>query len=165
MDGKIKELIKIFMSEAKKINDIRSGTKPELKYAVGLVEVCVAFEAFINDLKYTNDIKEKRCIFSSTYQHLWKEQIQVFSQQASLLKKELDRLPLEDMTPNTKRDPIFIRDINNLCEQIEVIYRIRSNLVHGSKTLTEERNKILIENSFFILYNLLEIVLKQEKID
>ena len=53
---------------------------------------------------------------------------------------------------------------DNLSEIIEVIYRVRSNMIHGNKTLNSERNKILIINSFHLIYNILDHILREEEI-
>ena len=66
--------------------------------------------------------------------------------------------------PPRKRPPIKINNKDNLSEIIEVIYRVRSNMIHGNKTLNSERNKILIINSFHLIYNILDHILREEEI-
>jgi transketolase len=159
-----KKVILTFMHEAKTKNDLTSGFHQEYKQAIGLVDVCISFEAFTNELKPSeSDLKKKRRYFSDSYQVVFENHKDTFSDWIHALKKELeDNGSLRDMTPNSRRAPLTIDNINSLSQVIEVIYRVRSNLVHGSKDLTEQRNKVLIENSFKFLYNLLDIILKKE---
>jgi len=159
-----KDIITLFMSEAKKKHDIRRGFNPILQDAVGLVEVCVAFEAFIDELLHVRFISQKRNNFSLKYQYCFENHKTCLIQEIEVLQTELQNQPLEDMTANTTKGPINITNINNLGEVIEVIYRVRSNLIHGSKNLYSERNKILITNSFNFLYTFLEIIFNEEGI-
>lgn len=159
-----KEIIRIFMEEAKRKHGIKSGFKPVFTEAIGLVETCVAFEAFINELLHSPSIKAKRVNFSNKYKDTLIEHTNALEKWINPLKQELDNYLLDDMTPNSTRDSIGIEDIKNLDEIIEVVYRIRSNLVHGSKSLDSQRNEILIGNSFHFLYSFLEIIFNKEEI-
>lgn len=159
-----KEIIRIFMAEAKKKSDLKSGFKPIFNEAIGLVETCVAFEAFINELLFHSSIFKKRGKFSEDYQRVLTTNLGTLEKWIAPLKEELDKYFLEDMTPNSTRNPINIGEIRNLNEVIEIIYRVRSNLVHGSKSLDSKRNELLIGNSFHFLYAFLEIIFKEEKI-
>jgi hypothetical protein len=159
-----KEIIRIFMEEAKQKHvGPRSGTKSTLVEAIGLVEVCVAFESFINELLYSKSIKEKRINFSNKYQKTFQEHKKCLENYIEPLKKELENEPLKNMTPESRKT-IKITDSNNLEGIIEVVYRVRSNLIHGSKTLNLRRDKLLIENTFHFLYTLLEIIFVEENI-
>ena len=170
-DNDIVELIKLFMSEASgKINLKRGlGKNPNPETyakAVSLVEVMVPFEAFITMLKPNESkIWKKREFFCSSYQNIFitfKDSCKVW---IDALFKELENQSLLDMTPPPKtRDPIKINNKNNLLELVEVIYRVRSNMIHGNKTLNSERNKILITNSFHLIYNILDHILREEEI-
>lgn len=161
----IRELITTFMCEAKSKHDINSGTHPEYNWAVGLVETSICFEALSNSLMPSEqDLKAKRCNFSSEYQDLFKNQKEVFNNWIKALKEKLDKGSLKDMTPNSRRADLEITNPENLSQIIEIIYRVRSNLVHGSKDLKEERSRVLIENSFRILYNLLDLIFDKEGI-
>ena len=153
------------MQEAKKREGIRSGINFEFNDAIGLVEVSVAFEAFIDELKKVKSIWKKRKNFSSKYQDFFEQKKECVKEEIKALKEELEDYPLEDMAANTALDPIKINDENNLGEIIEVVYRVRSNLVHGSKSLTTPRNRILISNSFHFLYGFMELVFREEEIN
>lgn len=166
IDQHIRELINTFMLEAKSKHGMSSGTKPEYTLAIGLVDVSICFEAFSNFLMPSeSDLRVKRNNFSNIYQGLFEEQRKVFEKWGNALKKELDENGyLKDMTPNSRKPDLPIKDTNQLIEIIDVIYRVRSNLVHGSKDLKQKRDRILIENSFRILYTLLEIIFAKERI-
>lgn len=166
IDPNRKEIIRIFMEEAKKKHGIRSGFKPVFTDAIGLVETSVAFEAFINELlPMEGSIKRKRINFSNKYKPLFIKHLKVFEKWVTSLKEELDGNSLIDMTPNTRNPPLEIDSLDNLERIIEVVYRTRSNLVHGSKSLDSSRNEVLIGNSFHFLYSFLEIVFKEEEIN
>ena len=172
IDGDIIELINLFMSEASgKINLKRGLSKypyPETyDKAVGLVEVMISFEAFINILQPNESkIWKKREFFCSTYQNLFMMFKDSCKDWLKALKKELDNNgDLIDMTPPPKTRPsIRINNQDSLYEIVEIIYRVRSNMVHGNKTLNSERNQILIINSFHLAYNILNHILREEKI-
>ena len=161
-----KDLINAFMSEAKTKNGINKGMNNNYNLAIGLVDVSISFEAFINELLPSEkSIFKKREKFSTDYQLVFEQNKAVFMNWANSLKRELDNNGmLIDMTPQSTRPHIGINNPDSLSEIIEVVYRVRSNLVHGSKDLTEGRSKILIENSFKFLYNLLDIILRKEGI-
>jgi hypothetical protein len=164
----VKELIKKFMKEAKDKHDLRSGTNEEYSLAIGLVDVSISFEALINSMNpLESSISKKRAYFSTTYQSLFMQYRSVFSVWVTALKEEVDTHgPVEDMSPQSSHHgaPKSIANSNELAQIIEVIYRVRCNLVHGSKDLTQRRNKVLIENSFRFLYNLLIIIFRNEGI-
>jgi len=164
IDSSRKEIIQAFMDEAKRKHDIRSGFKSVYTEAIGLFEVCVAFEAFINELLYNPSIRRKRINFSSHYKNKLIEHLDALKKWIIPLKDELEGNPLIDMTPNSRNPPLDIDLLENLERIIEVVYRVRCNLVHGSKSLESSRNKLLISNSFHFLYVFMDILLKEEKI-
>ncbi len=165
------ELIKLFMSEASAKQNLKKGLgknpNPEAyDKAVGLVSVMVPFEAMIGLMSPTESrIWKQREFFCSTYQDLFltfKDSCNVWIE---ALFKELENQPLIDMTPAPKTRPsIRINDKSNLLEIIEVLYRVRSNLVHGNKTLNSSRNIVLIINSFHLMYNILDHIFREEEI-
>lgn len=164
INSETREIIRIFMNEAKSKHNIKSGLNPIFNDSIGLVEVCVAFEAFINGLLYSGSIFKKRENFSIIYQPKLNLHEKALEKWIIELKKELDKMPLENMTPNSNKPLISISNLTNLKEIIEVVYRVRSNLVHGSKSLDSQRNGVLISNSFHFLYSFLEIIFTEEKI-
>lgn len=118
-----KEIIQVFMKEAKKKHTgLNWGFKPEYQNALGLVETAVAFEAFINELKYEKIIKIKLDTFSDKYQKSFEKYKKGLDEEINALKQELEIMPLDDMTPNTTRTAIEIIDSNNLNEIITVVY-------------------------------------------
>ncbi len=171
MDEDVVELIKLFMSEASQKVNLKKGLgknpNPETyDKAVGLVEVMVPFEAFINTLQPSEwRIWKKRGFFCSTYEDFFVEFKDSCKDWIDSLFEELKDHQLIDMTPPPKRrDPIKINDKDNLSELIEVIYRVRSNIVHGNKTLSSVRNQTLIINSFHLIYSILDHILRKEEI-
>ncbi len=161
-----RELINTFMREAKSKHDIRSGHNQNYNEAIGLVDVSICFEAINNELLPSEpDQRIKREYFSTTYQDFFNKHKNTFKDWVNFLKEELDANGyLKDMAPKSKRAPLNIINPDNLIEIIEVIYRVRCNLVHGSKDLTEKRNNLLIENSFKFLYNLLDMIFREKNI-
>lgn len=163
-DGR-KEIIKIFMDSCrKKHTGLKSGFHQDISDAVSFVQVSVAFEAFINELLHTRSIKRKREEFCRKYKDSFEKYQNGLNEEIQALKNELEDFSLEDMTPDSDRPAIKIDDEKNLTEIVEVIYRVRSNLVHGSKTVSSSRNKVLISNSFAFLFKLLDNIFKDEGI-
>ncbi len=171
MDNDRVELIRLFMSEAfgkQNLSDgLRKNTNPEsYDKAVGLVEVMVPFEAFITALKPREGrIWKKREYFCSTYQDFFIAFKKSCDKWINALFAELKDEALVDMTPPPRTRPsIKIDDKNSLSDIIKVIYRVRSNLVHGNKTLNSRRNSLLIINSFHLMYDILYHILREEEI-
>lgn len=171
IDNDIEELMRLFMSEALGKRNLRDGLRrnpnPEsYEKAVGLVEVMVPFEAFVTAMKPNEPaIWKKREFFSETYKDFFLTFQKSCINWINALYDELDTQPLTDMTPPPKtRKPIKINDKESLSDIIEVVYRVRSNLVHGNKSLNSQRNQILIINSFHLIYTILDYVLKEEEI-
>ncbi len=169
-DGR-KEIIKSFMQEARKKHvGTRRGFNNEHYEAIGLVETCVAFEAFITELLFQAKIYQRRNKFYEDYEESFKVKLSGYNEEITALKTELDERALENMSPiftdspQPWQLPIKINELDNFKEIIEVIYRVRSNLVHGSKSLTTTRNKILIGNSFHLLFKIMDNIFKEEEI-
>ncbi|HVY01451.1 MAG TPA: hypothetical protein VHA12_01670 [Candidatus Nanoarchaeia archaeon] len=166
----IKDLIRVFMSEASLKTQLRRGVgrnqNPDTyDKAVGLVEVMVSFEAFISALKPSEpSILNKRNFFSSSYQGFFITFNESCKAWIDKLYEELQNQDLIDTTPRTKRPSIKINNKDNLSEIIEVIYRVRSNMVHGNKTLSSYRNQVLIINSFHLAYSILDHIFREEGI-
>lgn len=171
IDNDMEELIRLFMSEASGKQNLRDGLRinrnPEsYEKAVGLVEVMVPFEAFLTTMKPNEpSIQKKRAFFSATYSDFFLTFQKSCIQWINALHDELDTQLLKDMTPPPKtRSPIKINDKKSLSNIIEVVYRVRSNLVHGNKSLNSQRNEILIINSFHLIYVILDHILREEEI-
>jgi hypothetical protein len=49
------------------------------------------------------------------------------------------------------RDPILLKDINDFCTIMKIVYRVRSNLVHGRKNPKYKWDKKLIEICYVVL--------------
>lgn len=77
----------------------------------------------------------------------------------------LSQHSIKDMTPDSKRPEVSIKDKDVLKEVVDVIYRIRCNLEHGGKQMTEDKNILLVENGFYLLYEILEKILVKESVD
>jgi len=171
IDPDRKELINLFMLEAKGkqsslIDGLGKHPLPQsYRDAISLVDVSIAFEAFINILDIDEPkVSEKIKIFTEKYKDLFLSNKESLSEEIKNLKEELEKLPLKDMTPKSKRPNIKIEDEEDLEKLLKIIYRVRSNLVHGSKSLNSTRNQLLIKNSFSLLYKIVEIVLIQEEL-
>ena len=168
------DIMRIFMAEAKKHAGLSNGSNPIFSEAIGLVEASVAVEALSNEVAIAERINngrglrindgDKRSAFCSRYQTLYVTNIKVFQTHVQALKKELNRDSLHSMDMSRLRPHLEIADETNLREVIEVAYRVRSNLVHGSKSLSSDRNRVLIGNSFKFLYLLMEVILDVENI-
>ena len=76
----------------------------------------------------------------------------------------ISKLTVEDMNPDTNKPPISINEKNKLKDVLNVVYRIRCNLEHCGKKMSEYKNLVLVENSFYILYELLEKICAKENI-
>lgn len=108
-----------------------------------------------SDRNILNWIKKNRSVLSRAF----KEQI---TQQPFIDRlEELKRMsPVPDARPGVNGDK-SIRDINNMGQVLEVIYKIRCNFFHGNKMLNVDRNQRLIELSSYILKDWMEVIYNQ----
>lgn len=145
------------------------GLKPSFNrgefYAENFNRCWRAFEAY-NCSEFPNSqVNERNGAFVKQFE-AWYESsyLTTFS---SRFKESIDFLShtfIEDMNPNSRKQPIGIKNKNELKEIIDVIYRIRCNLEHGGKLMDENRNILLVENGFYVLYEILENVCIMERV-
>jgi hypothetical protein len=137
-------------------------------YADGLRDVWTAFDAFLGWKYPDNNNKAMRNKYTTVYQSIFEKwRMSDIFNSAILKLKELS--PIEDMNPRNPRPPISLTDIKDLNEILEICYRIRSNLNHGSKALELDdergiRNRALVEHAFRVSYEILEKTLINEKV-
>jgi len=167
-DDDRKDIMRVFLQEAHQHIPEDAGPNPEFSEAIGLVKSAVAFEALLNEMSIPDNPNpndwHKREAFCARYQRLFNENAEAFAPYVAALSEELSECPLLSMDTSRSRQPLQIEHTEDLQEVIEVVYRVRSNLVHGSKALSSFRNKTLIGNSFRFLCILMEIILQEEHI-
>jgi len=69
--------------------------------------------------------------------------------------------PVKDESPIYSSEPYFLNKTSSLCELLNYLYRIRSNLDHGAKNLLDntslgQRDRDLVEHGFKVTFNILE---------
>lgn len=156
-----------FYRARKKILGTVEGLNKQF-YADGLIDIWKAFDAFLG-WKYPNiNNREMRNDFTSVYQSIFEKwhMSDIFNSSISRLK-ELS--PIEDMKPRNPKPSISLTNIKDLNEILNICYRIKSNLNHGSKALESNsesgvRNRSLVESAFRVSYEILEKTLINEKI-
>lgn len=170
-DTKLNEREKVcknYFFRAKKKLSVPADESDKEFIDVCLRETWSSFEAYLG-WKFPEEYPKKmRRSFSSSYQKLFEGWNMSESFKESL--NELCKLcPVKDMRPRKPELPKTINDPSKLFEILEVSYRIRSNLDHGSKELISEtkngiRNRQLVECSLKVTHEILEKVLLYEKI-
>lgn len=137
-------------------------------FATSLREIWSSFEGYLSWKFPEKSPRKMRKSFSGIYQKLFESWIM-----SDYFKKSLEKLyelcPVEDMRPIDPEPPKELEDKTDLFEILDVNYRIRSNLDHGSKELESEteigtRNRELVECALRTTYEILEKVLLNEKI-
>jgi len=122
-----------------------------------------AFDAFINSEFPNNKVSRRIDSFVKQYENWYKADYpDKFSSRFRESVDALSETSIQDMTPNSNRNSVIIKNKNSLREVIDVIYRIRCNLDHGGKQMSEDRNISLVENSFYLLYEIMEKVCAKE---
>jgi len=162
MDENEETIKENFESAKQKITGLRSGFDKKV-YANGLREIWTAFDTLLK-WRFSADRQK----FSQLYQLPFEKW-----DKTSTFTKNLDELrklgPVKDMDIRHNRPPTVINDPNNLFQILQHSYRIRSNLTHGPKVLGGNspesiRNRALVEYSFIVTFEILENVLRNEKI-
>ncbi|MFA5406324.1 MAG: hypothetical protein WC307_03125 [Candidatus Nanoarchaeia archaeon] len=146
------------------------GFNLELFHSDNLIFISIAFDAYLSGEFQKGLIKN--CIIEmfsdDKYKNLFNE-LKInnadFKSQLTKLKKELDKEPLIDMSSGSTREPSKMDNYDDLVNLFyNIIYRVRSNLIHGGKTMTLPRNQLLVESSYKILYYFLEKIIITENI-
>lgn len=105
-----------------------------------------------SDRKMLNWIKNNESSLSRAYARRMTHE--PFLERLEQLKR---MTPVADARPGINDDKI-IRDIANMGQVLEVVYKIRCNFFHGNKLLTFDRNRRLIETSTYLLKYWLEVI-------
>lgn len=142
----------------KRIITLVSGLD-ELYYVNGLYDVWTSLEAYLNFRGY----KKNRSKFAQDYNFLferWKR-TSLFNQSIKILIAES---PVQNM--DTKKD-FYLTDDKDLRKILDFAFVPRGNLIHGDKGLLKrdkegQRNRNLVEHSFKVIHEILEMFLLNE---
>ena len=115
-----------------------------------------------------NTNKDQRTNFATKYNSTFLS----FGKSDSLkgaIKRLKELSPVEDNSKVNPKSPISLNDENSLTEILEISYRVRSNLDHGSKDLERadsigSRNRDLVEFAFKATFEILEWALISDRI-
>jgi len=156
--------LKIIENELENAKRSHAGLKPGFNlgefYASKFNACWRAFDAYLN-FKFNCDVVQTRLDeFKRKYRDWYKHSYFSFSDRFRTAVTTLSEYQVEDMRHKPK-PPITISDRTDLDEIIEVIYRVRCNLEHGGKLMTEDKNVILVENSGDVLYELMERIMAE----
>lgn len=133
-----------------------------------LLDLWSSFDGYLS-WKFTSTTPKKmRQLFCNKYQSIfetWPSSINFINNLQTLY----DNCPVEDMRLDRPESPMSIDNKNNLFQILNLSYRVRSNLIHGSKivlgnTPQHIRNRKLVESSTKVTYHILENVLSIEQI-
>jgi len=169
MDKYRKQIIKIWMSRAdERYKSPSSGYSEGFFYSDNLIFCFIAYEAYVFGKFQKAQMAENRRELSQSFQQLFEESINKnapddLKEALAGLKKEIDKSPLQDMTPNSTRASLELPNKKDLDRVLEIIYRVRSNLLHGGKELNQ-RDIDLIKSSYIILYHIMTRILNIEKL-
>lgn len=170
MDEFRKQIIKNWMGRVdERYTSPSPGFNVGFFHADNLIFCCIAYEAYAFGKFKKAHMSENRRKLSETFKTSFKELIEndppeEFKKALDNLKEEIDKKPLDDMTPNSNRPKLDLPDKKNLDRVLEIVYRVRSNLLHGGKEVdpTFQRNMTLIKTSFIVLYHVMNLILEQE---
>ena len=164
MDDFRREIIIAFMSKAKENNNLRDGLGkvPQVSEVVsdslGLIQCFIAFESFTNGEFGKTTAKDNRIEFCSTYNDEIETAYSSVSGEIDRIYNELQKEPLKDVSGRNPNDLDF-PDKKNFERLFEVMYRVRSNIIHGGKEMKLPRNVLLINCSFKIFYGIFSYIL------
>lgn len=172
MDEFRKKIIKTWMDRAdERYRDTSADSNTGFFYADNLIFCCIAYEAYAFGKFRKAHMSENRRELSKKFKNSFEEFIENnppedFKEALDNLKEEIDKEPVDDMTPNSNRAPLDLPDKKNLDRIFEIIYRVRSNLLHGGKEVdpSRQRNMTLIKSSFILLYHIMNLIIEQESL-
>ncbi len=167
-----RQLVQFFFKRAKAIycgpkRGLKSGFGSEIdrdsQFVEGFVYSFIVFDAFICKNFPSNIVSYRLRKFKDMYRDSYKKFFQdnKWSDSFKQAIEILSQYQVVDMRPDPDSDK-KINNVDSLDEVIDVLYRIRNNLFHGQKSPEEEKDAILLENGFYVLYNILEKILTQE---
>jgi len=138
-------------------------------FAENLIFCCIAYEAYAFGKFQKAQMSENRRELSQKFHSSFEQFVQNrppkdFKGALNNLKMEIDKELLDDMTPSSTRPSLDLPDKADLDRILEIIYRVRSNLLHGGKEVDQnmQRNMTLIKSSFILLYHIMNLIMKQE---
>jgi hypothetical protein len=164
MHDQIREAIfQTWLEESRKIFDCldhfdHNSIRYQVSICNGLIASSIAFDSIVNDKFLGRTSGQQRSDFGSAFGDILTNGSteQALIDAINKLKRETDRAPIIHMADSRQR-AVMITDVRSLHNIMDVIYRVRSNLVHGGKELYDQRNINLIDSSFQALY----LILKQ----
>ena len=170
MDEFRKQIIKSWMARAQeRYRTTSPGFDTGFFHADNLIFCCIAYEAYafgeFQNARMSENRRDLRDKFQFSFEELIEnEPPEDFKEALDNLKEEIDEEQIADMTPNSNRPSLSLPDKKNLDRILEIIYRVRSNLLHGGKEVdpTMQRNMTLIKSSFILLYHIMNLILEQE---
>ncbi len=136
-----------------------------LFYADGLRDIWTAFEAFMSFKGYIGKPRIKIRDFSQDANNVtifsnWKRTT-TFNESIAILKKQS---PVKNMENGRL---IYLNNIDNLTEILNFAYSPRGNQIHGAKDVTSndiegQRNRNLVEHSFKVVHEILQLFMLKE---
>jgi hypothetical protein len=156
MDPLHKEIMSTWLEQAEVV--IRdeavmrvSNFESAVKLCNGMLSCSIAYDAYRTG-RWGRGQSNNRAKFAETFNSiLLSENIPTNLETAiHELHLETRERPIKDMSGEYR--PVEIKDEKNLGEILKVIYRVRSNLIHGGKELSSGRSVRLIKSSFIALF-------------
>jgi hypothetical protein len=158
-----KQICLSFYNKAHKKIGLQSGFD-KLYYADAIRDICSALEGFFKYKKYTGSNRDKIEKFDKDYKILFKywKKTDLFKQGISILIRES---PVENID---NRKKFSITNNSSLEEILNFTFVPRGNLTHAEKDLLREdkegqRNRDLVEFSFKVMHEILQMILSNEK--
>ncbi|MEK6915147.1 MAG: hypothetical protein AABW89_01240 [Nanoarchaeota archaeon] len=146
----------------KKIIGLRDGLD-KLFYAEGLRDIWTAFDGFLDHKGYSGNNRNKREKFAQAHQIMFNNW-----NKTDLFKNSIKILIKESPVVNVENNKVFyLNSEKDLNEILNFCYVPRGNLNHGAKDLERDdsigqRNMNLVEHSFKVVHEILQIVLLNE---
>ena len=148
----------------KKIIGLRDGLD-KLFYAEGLRDIWTAFDGFLDHKGYSGNNKYRIEKFAKTNQVFFSNwnKTDLFKDSVKILIKESPVINI-----GNKR-VFYLNSDKDLKEILSFCYAVKGNLNHGTKDLERDdsigqRNMNLVEHSFKVVHEILQMILLNEKL-
>jgi len=133
-------------------------------YADCFSKCWIAVEAYIKSEFNGKRIEARKSEFILNFKTFYSDKYHTnFSTKFKESINKLSKYSVKDQD-NLSRPAIYITQKDDLKSVIDITYRVYCNFKHGGKLMAEEENITLVENSFYVIYEIFDTILREEGI-
>ena len=135
---------------------IKEGKNTELSLFFRFFCFWIAFNHFITAKYQVSGDMELLRRFNKEYNNHFKKLVNSNEELREKIRKLRQQTPIYDTRPENRNVKIIIDDGTDIKQVFDTIYQIRCNLIHGSKIFDADRDNILVQLAYEILFVIIE---------